>query len=57
MLRQKKQTIDYIITSIFPYGDPNLSGKLNTNILYSTTEYILSTKRFESSLFTEAFVT
>ena len=44
---------DTNITSILLYGDPSFSAELNTNILNLSTDYILSTKRFESTLFTE----
>ena len=39
--------------SILLYGDQSFSAELNTNILHLSTDYILSTKRFESTLFTE----
>ena len=35
------------------HGNPSFSAELNTNILNSSIDYILSTKRFESALFTE----
>ena len=41
------------ITSILLYDGPIFSAELNTNILNSSTDYILSSKRFESALFTE----
>ena len=41
------------ITSIILYGDPSFSAELNTNILNLSIDYILSTKRLESDLFTE----
>ena len=44
---------DTSITSIILYGDPSFSAELNTNILNLSIDYILSTKRLESDLFTE----
>ena len=41
------------VTSIILHGDPRFSAELNTNILNSSVDYILSTKGFESVLFTE----
>ena len=49
---------DTSITSIILYGNPSISAEVNTHILKSSIDYILSTKRFESALFTETrFVT
>ena len=44
---------DTSITSILFYGDPSFSAELNTNMLNLSIDYILSTKKFESTLFTE----
>ena len=44
---------DTSITSILLYDDPSFSAELNTNILNLSIDCILSTKRFESNLFTE----
>ena len=43
------------ITSILLYGDPSFSAELNTNILNLSIDYIVSTQRFESTLFTESW--
>ena len=45
---------DTSITSILLYGDSSFSAELNTNVLSFSIYYILSTKRFESTLFTES---
>ena len=37
---------DASITSILLYGDPSFSAELNTSILNSSIDYILSTKTF-----------
>ena len=42
---------DTSITSILLCGDPSFSAEPNTNILSLSTDYILSTKRFESAQF------
>ena len=44
---------DTSITSILLYGDPSFSAEDNTNILNLSTDYTLSLKRFESTLFKE----
>ena len=41
------------VTSIIFYGNPNFLAELNTNILNSSIDYILTAKSFESVLFTE----
>ena len=46
---------DTNITSILLYGDPSFSAELNTNILNVSIDYILSTKRFKSTLFTKTW--
>ena len=45
--------IDTTITPIVLYGDPSLSAEFNTNILGSYIDYISSTKRFQSTVFTQ----
>ena len=42
---------DTSITSILLCGAPRFSAELSTNILNSSVDYILSTKRFELALF------
>ena len=44
---------DTSITPILLYGDRSFSAEFNTNILSSSIDHISSTKRFESTLFTE----
>ena len=46
---------DTSITSILLYGDSNFSAELSTNITNLSIYYILSTRRFESTLFTESW--
>ena len=45
--------IDTSITPILLYGDRSFSAEFNTNILSSSIDYISSTKRFQSTLFTQ----
>ena len=44
---------DTIITSIRLSGDQSFSSELNSDILNSSIDYILSTQKFESALFTK----
>ena len=53
ILELQYYSITSSITSILLYGNPSFSAELNTNILNLSIDYILSTKKFESALFTE----
>ena len=43
---------DAVVTKILLFGDKTLSDTCNTLILNSTTDYIISTKRFDDSILT-----
>ena len=43
---------DAVVTKILLLGDNTLSASSNTFILYSTVDYVISTKRFEDSILT-----
>ena len=43
---------DAVVTKILLYGDYTLSDSSNTLILNSTTDYIISAKRFDDSILT-----
>ena len=47
---------DPSITSTLLSGDPSFSAEFNTNILNSSIDYILPTKRFESGILTETWL-